>query len=61
MCIICIDFEKGKLSPFEAFRNLGEMSEKIGEKHTEEVIQLIINQDSEEFCESCEPGECDCH
>lgn len=37
MCIICLELNKNKLSPWEAKKNLGEMVEKIGEKHARDV------------------------
>ena len=33
MCIICIEFEKGKLKLGEAIRNYGEMKETLTEEH----------------------------
>ena len=41
MCIICIEMDKNKLSPWEAKRNLSEMVEKIGQKHAIEVENKI--------------------
>ena len=41
MCIICIELEKGSLMPWEAARNLKEMSETLDSEHVEEVIDLI--------------------
>jgi len=41
MCIICIELDKNKLSPWEARRNLGEMVEKIGHEHAREVENKI--------------------
>ena len=41
MCIICIEMDKNKLSPWEAKRNLGEMVEKIGQDHAIEVENKI--------------------
>ncbi len=37
MCIICLEFEKGRMTAKEAHRALGEMVQKIGVKHGEEV------------------------
>ncbi len=37
MCLICVEFNKSAMSLSEARRALGEMREKIGEKHAEEV------------------------
>ena len=41
MCIICIEMDKNKLTPWEAKRNLSEMVEKIGQKHAIEVENKI--------------------
>lgn len=43
MCIICLDLEK--LTTIEAVNNLFEMTEEIGQDHTKEVMQLIIEKD----------------
>ena len=43
MCIICVEFEKGKLSLDEAVRNYGEMKETLPEEHQKEVEGLIFN------------------
>lgn len=45
MCIICVEFNQGRLSHREAHRNLGEMVEKIGDVHTEEVKHLLDDPD----------------
>ena len=74
MCIICIDLEKGVLSPWEARSNLGEMFEKLGAEHVRKVDKIIskmiheeINlaygetiQDTLDLCDSCEPWSCRC-
>lgn len=61
MCIICIELEKGNLLPWEAARNLKEMSETLDSEHVEEVIDLISAfQYRSELCESCECDPCDC-
>ena len=74
MCIICVEMDKNKLSPWEAKRNLSEMVEKIGQDHAIEVENKIsdaiykeiltnfgdtLSQD-EEFCEFCEYSPCYC-
>jgi hypothetical protein len=41
MCLICIEFQKGKLSAFEAKRNLTEMYTEIGFEHILEALQII--------------------
>jgi len=37
MCIICVDFERGKLTTREARRALGEMAVTLSEEHVAEV------------------------
>ena len=41
MCLICIEYNKNKLTLDEAWKNLHEMYETIGEKHTWEVDYLV--------------------
>ncbi len=54
MCIICIELEKGSLMPWEANRNLKEMSEVLGDEHIKEVKELIqLVQLEEELCDEC--------
>ena len=47
MCIICVELEKNKLSPWEARQNIKEMSEKIDEKHLKEVEKKIFQLENE--------------
>ena len=52
MCIICIELEKGSLMPWEANRNLKEMSEVLDDEHIEEVKELIqLVQLEEKLCQ----------
>lgn len=41
MCIICIDFEKEKLSLSEAWRNYTELAETLSPKHATEVEDML--------------------
>ena len=41
MCLICVELDKKTLSPWEAKRNLVEMTEKIGQEHAIEVENKI--------------------
>ena len=73
MCIICLDLEKGSLTPWEAKRNLSEMAEKIGQEHAIEVenkiSEAIYNEinlnygdtisEDVEHCEICDNETCD--
>tara|TARA_Y100000593_G_C4310100_1_gene337939 strand:+ start:189 stop:365 length:177 start_codon:yes stop_codon:yes gene_type:complete len=56
MCIICVEFQSKKLTPFEAVRNLSEMQEIVGEEHVKEVLNLIIERDKEESEEDWKYG-----
>ena len=49
MCIICVEMEKNKLSPWEAKKNLTEMVEKIGPDHAREVENKISEAIYEEI------------
>jgi hypothetical protein len=41
MCIICVEFEKGRMTAKEARRALGEMTPKVGAEHGEEVERVL--------------------
>jgi hypothetical protein len=41
MCIICVEFAKGKLTRHEAWRNYVEMSEIIEPDHRPEVEEML--------------------
>tara|TARA_R100000008_G_C3536509_1_gene142329 strand:- start:603 stop:791 length:189 start_codon:yes stop_codon:yes gene_type:complete len=41
MCLVCIEFQKGKLTAFEAKRNLTEMYVDVGLEHTLEALKVI--------------------
>ena len=70
MCIICIDLNKQTLSPFEARRNLSEMSAVIDLEHikvVQEKISDLIQEKIEQYCEedfeicyTCGSLSCDC-
>ena len=47
MCLICVDFELKKLTNQEAWNNLSEMRNTLGEKHAEEVENMIIEAEAE--------------
>ena len=44
MCLICVDFQKGSLTPTEAWRNLQEMKEDLSEEHHDEVVEMITDK-----------------
>tara|TARA_B100001250_G_C19456108_1_gene638125 strand:+ start:379 stop:618 length:240 start_codon:yes stop_codon:yes gene_type:complete len=74
MCIICTGIDNNSLSPWEARRNLGEMTEKIGHEHARKVQSKISNLIFEEinlnygetieqpvgFCDFCDDIGCLC-
>ena len=41
MCIICVDLEKGKLTPWEASKNRTEMLDILNEEHLKELDEKI--------------------
>ena len=45
MCLICVEFNKNKLRLEEAWRNLHEMTNEIGEEHTWEVIDMLWEEE----------------
>lgn len=45
MCLICVDFQKGRMNIRDARRALGEMREKIGDDHTREVVTMLDDAD----------------
>ncbi len=53
MCLICIDFNKGLLSPTEGWRNLQEMRTVMTDEHYDEVLAMI----TEKFFESMSSAE----
>jgi hypothetical protein len=45
VCIICLEFEKGRMTAKVARRALGEMVPKVGAKHAEEVERTLREAD----------------
>jgi hypothetical protein len=41
MCILCVEFEKGKLTFQETLRNLNEMLSTLEEEHIKEIIKML--------------------
>jgi hypothetical protein len=62
MCIICVELQNNKLSPWEATRNLSEMIEEIEEEHALEVLDLIltIQEETDSGCIYCGGDPCAC-
>jgi hypothetical protein len=48
MCLICIDFQRQKMSLGEARRAYGEMVEKIGPEHAREVRTMLDEAEKRE-------------
>lgn len=46
MCIICVDFEKGRMTSNEARRALGEMVVKLNPQHVAEVERTLRDADA---------------
>ena len=42
MCLICIEYEKGKLKAREALRNLAELKENLDPDHVIELQKRIV-------------------
>tara|TARA_Y100000590_G_scaffold15659_1_gene18765 strand:+ start:7377 stop:7598 length:222 start_codon:yes stop_codon:yes gene_type:complete len=49
MCLVCIEYGKGKLKIDEAFKNLGEIKELIGDEHYDEVFSALSEKEAEEY------------
>ena len=45
MCLICVEYNKKKLTLSEAWKNLHEMREQIGEEHAWEVIDKLWEEE----------------
>lgn len=41
MCLICVEFQKGKMTIDEGWKNLSEMRETIEEEHITEVEEML--------------------
>jgi len=56
MCLICIEYPKGKLTPIEGLQNLEEMKPKLEEKHYNEVYNKLyddyLERELEEYWKS---------
>jgi len=56
MCIVCVEYEKKKLTTKEALRNLNEMVEQVGEEHHNKIAdyleQQLVFEEQEKFWKS---------
>ena len=57
MCLICVEYEKEKLTIREARRNLEEMKEKVGDIHYDEVKTMLIQKELEKSWEAFLAGD----
>jgi len=46
MCLICVDFERGRLTAKEARRALGEMVETLDAEHVAEIEAALDEADA---------------
>lgn len=42
MCLICVEFQQGKLTFDEAIDNAREMKEELGEEHLGEIVSMLF-------------------
>ena len=47
MCLICVEFEKERMTVFEARRALGEMGATLEDEHLEEVEEMLDEAEDE--------------
>lgn len=48
MCLICVEFQKQRMTTGEARRALGEMVEGLDEEHVDEVEEMLEEAELEE-------------
>ena len=52
MCLVCIEYSKGKMTAEEALRALGEMSPDLEEEHAERVYKNLLEEWWQEWHEN---------
>ncbi len=57
MCLICVEYEKEKLTNSEARRNLEEMKESVGDVHYNEVKTMLVQEELEKSWEAFLSGD----
>lgn len=57
MCMICVDFQRERMTGPEARRALGEMREKIGDEHAREVERMLKRADEQRHNEKTIPSD----
>jgi hypothetical protein len=55
VCIICVEFEKGRMTAKEARRALGETVKKVGAIHAEEVEGVLSEAEEKAGASSSSP------
>ena len=54
MCVICTEYQKGKLTVSEAWNNLNEMEEVMESEHVDVVLSMLFFGDEyENITEQC--------
>lgn len=48
MCLICVQYQSGKLNTEEALRNIGEMKSYIDEEHFKETVEFLKEEQARE-------------
>ena len=44
MCIICVEYEQGRLTICEAIRNYGELKDTLSKEHQREMENSLFNK-----------------
>lgn len=58
MCLVCVEYQKGKLTVLEAFQNLSEMEDTIPSEHYEEVMNMLTKEwEAQSYLDSLEVEE----
>jgi len=52
VCLVCIEYSKGKMTAEEALRALGEMSPDLEEEHAERVYKNLLEEWWQEWHEN---------
>jgi hypothetical protein len=48
MCLICVQYQSGKLTPKEALQNIGEMKSYVDEEHFKETVEFLNEEKAKE-------------
>ncbi len=55
MCLICVDFQKQKMTTQDARRALREMASSLGEEHAKEVREMIRKKELDDAANKNDP------